>query len=71
MVETLKVITKEEINALIKNHILMVAGNGLVDKNGYSVCYTSTRHKKFIMDSYADLAQQIMRGGYSCGKEKT
>ena len=68
MVLPLKEITQAEIKLLLKNKIIFDNG-ALIDKNGYPVSYKRTKHKAFIMDEYADIAQSLMRGTY--GAEKT
>lgn len=65
----LKEITKEEIEFLFREKILESTERGVVDKNGSLVSYTKTKHKRFIMDEYADMARNLVRGSH--GKEKT
>ena len=69
MVKPLKEITKEEVDLLIKKNILIMSGGGLVNKDGFPVSYTTTKHKRFIMDSYADMAKTLMRGCEDVKKE--
>jgi len=68
MVLPLKEITQAEIKLLLKNKIIFDNG-ALIDKNGYPVSYKRTKHRSFIMDEYADIAQSIIRGTY--GAQKT
>ena len=57
------------MNVLVKQKILTSTGNGFKDKYGNTVNYMKTKHKQYIIDEYADMAQDIMRGLRN-GKEK-
>ena len=54
---------------VVKQKILTSTGNGFKDKHGNTVNYMKTKHKQYIIDEYADMAQDIMRGLRN-GKEK-
>ena len=64
----MKEITREEMDLLLKEKILTSTERGVIDKNGSLVSYTKTKHKRYIMDEYADIAHNLVRGSY--GEEK-
>ena len=64
----MKEITREEMDLLLKEKILTSTERGVIDKNGSLVSYTKTKHKRCIMDEYADIAHNLVRGSY--GEEK-
>ena len=66
----MKEITKEEFDLLIANKVLTMSGKGLVGKDGFPVSYNTTKHKRYIMDGYADMAKTLMRGCDN-GKKET
>lgn len=65
----LKEITREEMDRLVKSGIVVHCNVGYVDKKGMPVSYMRTRHRQYIMDDYADMAREMMRGAGN-GKEK-
>ena len=64
----MKEITREEMNLLFEEGILAATERGIVDNRGSLVSYTKTKHKRYIMDDYADIAHNLVRGSH--GKEK-
>lgn len=56
------------MDLLLKEKILTSTERGVIDKNGSLVSYTKTKHKRYIMDEYADIAYNLVRGSY--GEEK-
>ena len=62
MVLKIKTVTKEEINALLKNELIFNTKYGMVDKNGNPTGYYVTRHKIFIEDGLADAARKLVYG---------
>lgn len=55
----MKEITKEELVILETNHILRNTKKGYLNRNGNVVSYYRTRHKRYIEDTYADIAHKL------------
>lgn len=64
----MKEITKEDMALLFKEKVLIATDKGVVNQKGFPVSYTTSKHKRFIMDEYVDIAHNLARGIY--GKEK-
>lgn len=60
----MKEITKSEMDLLIQKGILISTGRGMMDKRGSLVSYSRTRHKRYIMDKYADIAHNLSQSLY-------
>lgn len=57
----MKEITKEGMELLIENNIIIPTQRGFTDKKGFLVSYTKTKHKRYMMDSYANLARRLSK----------
>lgn len=55
----MKLITKEEMNVLIKKGYLRNSNRGLVDRHENIVGFYRTRNKRYIEDKYADIARKL------------
>lgn len=56
----MKLITKEEMNTLLKNGIVRNSHNGMVDKRGFTVGFYRTRNKRYIEDKYVGIARKLI-----------
>ena len=57
----LKEITKEGMELLINNKIITQTQRGFVNNKGSLISYTRTKHKRYTMDSYANLASKLAK----------
>lgn len=55
----MKQISKEEMKKLIDNKCIYNSAKGYVDKKGYTVGFYRTRNKRYIEDSYVDIARKL------------
>lgn len=55
----MKLITKEEMELLIKNGVLSNSRNGMIDRRGNTVGFYRTRNKRYIEDKYANIAAKL------------
>lgn len=55
----MKLITKEEMNRLLKNGIVHNSHKGIVNKGGYNIGFYRTRNKRYIEDKYVDIARDL------------
>ena len=58
----MKEISKEELNALLREGVIRNTRAGIVDRDGEPTGYCKTRHKRYIEDKYADWAKSINGG---------
>ena len=58
-VSIIKLITKEEMDVLVKKGVLHNTSRGYVDRNGNLASYYRTCNKRYIGDKYADLAKKL------------
>jgi len=60
MVFTIKTITKNEMNVLVKNGIIRNTRKGFINKSGFVIGYYRTRTKRYIEDKYVDMAKKLL-----------
>jgi len=53
-------ITKEQMNALIKNGVLRNTREGIVNTDGLPAGFYRTRHKKYIEEKYLYIAKTLV-----------
>ena len=55
----MKEITKEGLEALVKNKYIFNSPRGYVDKRGYEVGFYRTKNKRYIEEKFADLSKEL------------
>jgi len=58
----IKQINRKGIKKLFENNYIFHSVNGLINRGGESVGFRRTRHKMYIRDKYADIAEDLLRG---------
>ena len=62
----IKQINRKGIKKLFENNYIFHSVNGLINRGGESVGFRRTRHKMYIRDKYADIAEDLLRGWCRC-----
>jgi hypothetical protein len=59
----LKEVKSEEMRVLQAKGIIKNSSNGFVNKEGVQVGFYRTRNKRYLEDSYVDIAKRLINGG--------
>lgn len=55
----MKQISKEEMNKLFEKKYIFNKSHGIVNRKGKSVGFYRTKSKRYIEDTYVDIAKQL------------
>lgn len=56
----MKLITKEEMEVLLKHNVVRNSHRGIIDKRGFPVGFYRTRNKRYIEDKYVGIARKYI-----------
>lgn len=59
----MKEVKSEEMRVLQAKGIIKNSSNGFVNKEGVQVGFYRTRNKRYLEDSYVDIAKRLINGG--------
>lgn len=56
----MKEVKIEEIKVLLKNRIIKNSSKGFINNKGTQIGFYRTRNKRYMEDSYVDIARELM-----------